>query len=302
MNRNIIERIYQKGIISKESYLRIINWLDLPVNIFREVKILLYLSVITFSYCLGYIIYMYSTSAGKAVALGTFSLVCFSTGTFFKSKKNITADYLILLGSLSIISFFAYLQFQYHLFNGRYSLTSFITMLLLFAAAYIYRNVATLALAISNLALWLGITVSIKNVFIINFEIIISGICLSILLYLLSHLKLHKKYFSFTYQNFSVNLFFISLLSAIINLKPEWFYSLLLLLSAVLVFRHFFKIKQKYFWVLVALYTYFGLSYFIVNTIEFSGFYSIYFIILYFIFSLAAFIYFIINMNKLSNE
>ena len=289
-------------------------------SLYWEIKTILYLGTLLFSSGLAILIYKNIDTIGHQIILlliavvcaGSF-LYCFKNKLPFKISKvlppNSFFDYVLLLGSFTLVTFIGYLQFQYDVFGNRYGLATFIPMLVLFFTAYYFDHVGILCMAITALAGWAGITVTPvtilqKNDFN-NESIIFTAFVLAIVLLAAGYfsVKRHvKNHFEFTYNNIGTHLLFISTLAAMFHF--ERFYLLLfLLLAGISFFYYKIAIKKKsfYFLLVFSLYFYLGLSYTVINLLFFelnTEMGGIYLSFIYFIASAVGIIMFLISMNK----
>src|ERR1700733_6710974 len=102
-------------------------------------------------------------------------------------------------------------------------------MIVLFFSAYFFDHLGLLSLAITNLAAWLGITVTPMQILQANDfnsnSLIITGLLLGLFIMILSiatHKKNIKKHFAFTYANFGTHILFISCLAAMFNFDRQY--------------------------------------------------------------------------------
>jgi hypothetical protein len=290
-------------------------------SIHWEIKILLYLGVLLLSGGLGILVYKNIDTIGHQAILTFIALIC-ATSFFYCIKRKlpfsttkvesptIYFDYVLLLGCITFISFIAYLQFQYNVFGTRYGLATFFPMLVLFFSAYFFDHLGVLSLAITNLAAWIGITVTPTQLLRANdfnsSTIIYSGLFLGVLLIVLAFVSKQKKWkhhFEFTYANFGTHVLFISCLSAMFHF--ERMYLLWFLLLAILAAFFYIKSMQRnsfYFLVVTTLYSYIGISYVVIKLITLLpdrfNTEAVYLNLLYFISSAIGLVLFLINSNK----
>ena len=289
-------------------------------SLYWEIKTILYLGTLLLSSGLAILIYKNIDTIGHqiillliaAVCAGSF-LYCFKNKLPFKISKvlppNSFFDYVLLLGSFTLITFIGYLQFQYGVFGNRYGLATFIPMLVLFFTAYYFDHVGILCMAITALAGWAGITVTPvtilqKNDFN-NESIIFTAFVLAILLLAAGYfsVKRHvKNHFEFTYNNVGTHLLFISTLAAMFHFEKVYLL-FFLLLGGISFFYYKIALKKKsfYFLLVFSLYFYLGLSYTVINLLFFeldAEMGGIYLSFIYFIASAVGIIMFLISMNK----
>ena len=320
MTNPIFEDFHKKGLISDESLENIRKKnLTALFTIHWELKILLYLSVTILSTGLGILVYKNIDTIGhQAVlaAIGLISIACFTWSYRnklpFSTKKvespDSFSDYVLLLGALSFLSFVGYLQFQLEVFGTRYGLATFIPMLFLFFTAYYFDHLGLLFLAIANLAIWMGVSVTPKDLLesrdFNNLTIIYTYLNLGLLLLamaLASRRYLFKKHFSFTYHHFGIHLTFIALISGYFHhtFYPALTWFIAITIVAGFIHQRAFKDKSFYFVLLTVLYAYIGLCGLVSRTLNLlNNNAAIYLIILYFIVSGLGLILTLISLNK----
>lgn len=321
MNMSIFKQLHQEGSISDESFEKINVFTKKKLcSVHWEIRTILYLGVLLLTGGLGILVYKNINTIGHQAILIFIALLC--AGSFyycFKNKlpfstgrvkaPNAYFDYVLLLGCLTFISFIAYLQFAYNVFGSRYGLASFLPMLVLFCSAYYFDHLGVLSLAITNLATWLGITVTptqlLKSNDFNDSIIILTGILLGVLLIALaifSNKKNIKKHFGFTYSNFGMHVLFVSVLAALFhfeNVYLLWF----LLLAAAAYFFYTMAMQQNSFYILLiaTLYSYIGISYVVIRLLSAMSSFdmgAIYIGLLYFIASGIGLVLFLIQTNK----
>lgn len=321
MNTRLFEQIHTEGLLSDSSFEQIKNASNnKTISLHWDIRTLLYLGVLLLSGGLGILIYKNIDTIGHQAIFVFIALICASAFFYcFKTKlpfalskvesPNVYFDYVLLLACLTFLSFIAYLQFQYNVFGTRYGLATFLPMLVLFFSAYFFDHLGILSLAITNLAAWIGITVTPSQLLKTNdfnsSTIIYMGLLLGVFLIALafvSKIKAFKPHFEFTYANFGTHLLFIFCLAAMFdidNIYLLWF----LLLIALAFFFYTRSIQNKSFYFLVAttLYTYIGMGYVVIQLIDSVGRFglsSIYIGLLYFISSGIGLVLFLIRSNR----
>jgi len=321
MNNSLFEQLAAEGILSETSLQKIKDKnANRLFSVHWEIKTLMYCAVLLLSSGLGILIYKNLDSIGHNVILAFLLFIC--AGSFFYCFKHKAAfsanrvaspdgvfDYLLLLACLTFISFIAYLQYQYTFFGDRYGLASFIPMVVLFFTAYYFDNIGILSLAITNLAAWLGITVTPLEILKANdfnsTTIIFTGLFLGTLLIvaaIFSRQRDFKKHFEFTYNNFGMHTLFISCIAAMFhfyNVYLLWF----LLLMGIAFYFYTKALADKSFYILLisTLYAYFGISFVVINLLTLmnvSGLLPVYIGLMYFISSGIGVVLFLIRINK----
>ena len=321
MGDQLFEELHAAGILSEAS-LQKVKARDARrlISVHWEIKTLMYLAVLLLSGGLGILIYKNIDSIGHNVIL--FFLVLLCAGCYyycFKYKRpfslsrvaspNTLFDYLLLLACLTFISFVAYLQYQYVFFGNRYGLASFIPMVVLFLSAYYFDNIGILSLGITNLAAWLGITVTpleiLKDNDFNNTTIILTGLLLGAFLIataLFSERNDFKKHFQFTYTNFGMHILFICCIAAMFhfeNVYLLWF----LLLGGIAYYFYTRALSERSFYIMLvtALYAYIGIGYVVVRILSMMNSLTVgavYLGLIYFIASGIGLVLFLIKANK----
>src|SRR3569832_2195477 len=301
---HLYENLHADGLISDESFEKIKQKQDL-FSVHWEIKTLLYLGVLLLTGGLGLLIYENIDTIGHKFVLALIALIftgcfvyCFKTALPFSSEKvkspNTSFDYILLLGSISFLTFIGYMQYEYKAFGTNYNLATLIPMLVLFFTAYYFDHLGILKIAIANLAVWMGVSVTPKALLLnsdfdsqtIIYTYLVLGIILLAGAYLTQRLNF-KKHFKFSYQHYGVHVTFIALLSGYFFYYHSAFamlWMLALFAVAWIIFRDAFKNHSFYFPLLVVLYSYVAVSSLVVRMMmlaEDEG--ALYLTMLYFI-------------------
>lgn len=287
-----------------------------PISIHWDLRSLLYLGVLLVSTSIGILIYKNIDSIGHDALLVIIAVLmcgcfawCFKNATGYRRTKinstSIWPDYILLMGCLLLLTLIAYVQFQYEFFGNRWGLALFIPMVLLFFTAYYFDHIGVLSLAITNLAAWAGIAITPTKLLEENDfneeRIMYTGVALGILLIVLSifsNRKNIKAHFAFTYKNFGLHLFFISMLSVLFYY--ETFYLLIFLLFSLAAWFIYKTCIQSstYLLVITILYFYIAVSYIAIRILSFDSEAGLYSILLYFILSGIGLILVFKNLQK----
>ena len=322
MDLGLFKKLLQQNLITPGEFENVEEQ-QKAVSLFSELRGLLYLGIIIFSAAIGILIYKNIETIGHdelVICIALVSTACFiycfkTTKPYTHEKQNSPGflfDYILLFGCLLLLTFIGYVQFEYNVFGNRWGLAVFIPMLLLFLAAYYFDHLGVLSLAITNLAAWVGISVTPTRILKENdfdgertiYAAILLGLGL-LLISFFSTLKRIKVHFSFTYKNFGVHILFIALLAGLFHFESVYFaWFLALCCIGLFVFRHAIKERSFYFLVITALYSWIGLSYVIVELLtgtssDMAGIYAVFF---YFIISGIAFIRLLIYYNKILKQ
>jgi len=296
MNYELFEKLHQEGLVSTESLKKISEEKRRPlISLFWDLNTLLGFGVIAFTTGLGILIYKNIDTIGHQVILvliAAISIACFTycskkkpPFTRFKSDAPTPIfDYVLLLGTLTMLTFAAYLQFQYEVFGTHYGLATFLPMVALFFIAYYFDHIGILNLAILNLGIWIGVTVTPRQLLLASTyhseTIIYTYLALGLFLALLALLTKYydfKAHFSFSFQHLGVHVTLISLLASYIyhySMATSFLWLFAMIILATLCYLQALKIKSFYFSLLALLYSYVaacGLIWRIVFSMESKG-------------------------------
>jgi uncharacterized membrane protein len=317
----LFKKWYEEGLINEASFQKAEQRRLQPlVSVFWEIKTLLYTGIVLLTTGLGLLIYKHIDSIGHGVI--TVVLALLSAGCFaycYKHKKpfsrarvpapNAFFDYILLLGTLSLLILLGYLQYQYQVFGLRYSMATFIPMLALFYIAYDFDHAGILNMAIVNLGLWLGISVTPQHLLnsgnFASLTVIYTYLGFGLLQLVagcLTDYYIFKRHFAFTYQHYGIHASFIALLAGYFY-TYGYSYALLWLLGTamltVAVFLYGYKYQNFYFLLLSVLYGYFALCCLIVQgLIHLSDGSGISLLFIYFPVSAILVIRWLINIHK----
>jgi hypothetical protein len=321
MSDELYETLHADGILSDESFAKTKQKYDAPLfSVHWEIKTLLYLGVLLLTAGLGMLIYENIDSIGHQfvllliglISLGSF-VYCFKTKLPFSTGKvaspNSYFDYLLLLACISFLTFVGYLQFEYKVFGINYGMATFIPMLVLFFVAYYFDHLGILNMAITNLAVWMGVSVTPKQLLLnsdfdsetIIYTYFLLGLLLLTVAWLTEHFSF-KKHFKFSYQHYGVHVAFIALLAGYFHyynspLAIAWMLGIFAL--AFLIYNDAFKNKSFYFLLLVVLYSYIAVSSLMVRVfITINDISGAYLGFMYFIGSGIGLVFLLINLNK----
>jgi len=286
MDHQLFEQLQKEGTISAASAEKIRTLAaNRLFSVHWELKTILYLGVLLLSGGLGVLVYNNIDTIGHQVILLAIALgcagcfyYCFRHKLPFSREKvpapNVLFDYILLLGCLLLLTFITYLQVQYNVFGTRYGSATFIPMVILFTTAYHFDHLGVLSMAITNLAAWMGVSVTPLNILRDNDfasdALIYSGLLLGVILIvaaLLSKRLNIKSHFTFTYSNFGTHIFLIACLAAMFKGYDNYYFLWFLVLTAVSAFFLMQAIKQHsfYFVLIIILYFYVGLSFVVVR-------------------------------------
>lgn len=321
MDNNIYQKLHSEGYLSDESYNKVSQkHLNQLFSVHWELKTLLYLGVMLLSGGLGVLIYKNIDTIGHQAVLAIIALISISCFTYcFKKKRPFTwhkvkapntgFDYILLLGSISMVTFVGYLQYQYQVFGLNYGMATFIPMLALFFIAYYFDHLGILSMAIASLALWMGVSVTPKTLLAygtfnsrqIIFTYVAFGLILLFFAYLTQRFDI-KKHFKFTYHHYGIHVTFIALLAGYFDDYESAANAVWLVPFFALATYIYFDARRErsfYFILLTILYGYFALASLITRILYgYMKYDAIYLLLMCFIASAIGLIFLLININK----
>jgi len=282
MSEDFYKNLHREGLLSDASFGKVSKSAGAALfSLHWEIKTLLYLGVALLTTGLGLLIYENIDSIGHQFVLLLIGLIC--SGCFvycFKYKlpfstekvraSNSSFDYILLLANTSFLIFVGYLQFEYKIFGVNYGLATFIPMLVLFFTAYYFDHLGLLSMAIANLAVWMGVSVTPNQLLLHsdfnNRTIIYTYLVLGMLLLAAAYLTARfnfKKHFKFSYQHYGVHVAFIALLAGYFHYYDVWMaviWMLGIFILSALIYLDAVRNKSFYFLLLVVLYSYIAIS------------------------------------------
>jgi hypothetical protein len=316
-----LHHIHKDGFINEEQLKNIESFeANKLFSIHWELRTILYLGVLLLTSGIGILVYINIDSIGHQAILAAIAIACCACFYYVHKHKlpyqNVQTvhaspffDYVVLLGCLLFALFIGYFQYQYGLLGNHYGLLVFIPSIVSFYLAYRFDHKGVLSIAISGLTSAFGLTVTPRQLLEANdfsdLSVIITALALGSVLGLwvwYSNSKNIKPHFSFTYSNFSLNLLFIGVLSALFG-QDFKILSLLLLLALCFYFiKHAIAQHSYLFLLLTVLYSYIGVTYYLFYLLsKLDSMNEGVFMLgmLYVILSAVGVIFFFINMKKI---
>ncbi|OJW13587.1 DUF2157 domain-containing protein [Mucilaginibacter sp. 44-25] len=323
MASNIYKQLHEQSLLNDESYERLQKRESLNLfSVHWELNLLLYTGVLLLTAGLGTLIYKNIDTIGHQAILAFIALLCIGCFYYcFKHKapfssQNVASpntgfDYILLLGSILMVTFLGYIQYQYNLFGNNYNLAAFIPMVILFFIAYRFDHLGILSMAITSLAVWMGISVTPKTLLLIGdfssltliYTYLLLGFILLAAAWLTEKFRF-KKHFKFSYQNYGTHVTFIALLAGFFHFF-EHAYALMwcavILSLAGYLYRDAYKNHSFYFILTSVLYGYItlcGLGIRMLDLFEIKNIGGFYLLLLLIISSTIGLIFFLINTYK----
>lgn len=265
-----------------------------PLSLHQELRAALYLGVTLLTGGLGVLLYQHLDDIGHGVVIGAMALLMLAGfGYAWRHRQpftwgqstavNFIPDYALLLGCLLFLVLETYLQVQFGIFGSRYGLATLLPAVLFTALAYRLDHRGVLAMGLTALGAWVGVSVQPLSVFTANAlftsRLGVAGVLLGLALTaagLHAEFTRHKPHFAFTYISLGANVALLAATAVLFDYYPQpwlpkWVAVLLvLLLSAGLVWyaRH----AQSYLFLLMGVvYGYIALTYTFIQLLDFSN-------------------------------
>jgi len=320
------KKLLEQNLITENQYQEITSYRNLNIfSLHAELKLFLYLSVLLFTSGIGVLIYKNIDSIGHIAILSLLLIVigicfyfCFKNSKGFQKQEttfeNPVLEYLVLAASILTCIFIGYLQFQYKPFGTHYGLATLIPTILSFFCAYYFDNKSVLAIGITGLAAYVGLSVTPQDLldrtnFYSDQSLSYSAIMLGVLLILwtIYSLKIQlKTHFNLIYLTFALHIISIAAISSLVNYYEDavWFvFVIVLAASSYYFYRISHTLKAMSLYVFMIVYAYIGLNIFLIRifgNVNFSDVWELFILILplYFIGSIVMFIKLIKNFNK----
>ena len=260
-----------------------------PFSLHYEMRALLYLGTTLLAGGLGVLVYQNIDSIGHGVIIAVITglmAACFTYAARHRApftwstapKTSVGADYLLLLGCLLFVVLEGYVQYQYNLFGTRYGLVTMIPALVFLPLAYWFDHRGVLAMGLTALASWVGLSVAPLAVLTENefWDDSIRGaaIGLGVVLMAAGFYSEHsgrKAHFAFTYlllgSNLALAALATSLFRATFHEQPGLGLSYVILILALCggLFWYARRVQSYWFLVLAAGYAYFAGCYLLVQ-------------------------------------
>jgi hypothetical protein len=262
-----------------------------PFSLHYELRALLYLGITLLAGGLGVLVYQHINSIGHGVIIAGIAglmAACFGYATRHRGpfvwgiapKASVGADYLLLLGCLLFVVLEGYVQYQYNLFGQRYGLATAVPAVVFLPLAYAFDHRGVLAMGLTALASWVGLTVAplavlTENEFW-NDSIRSAAIGLGVLLMaagFYAERSGRKAHFAFTYLLLGSNLALAALATSLVRVtfheQPGVGAGSVLLMLGLCAGLYWYARRTQSYWflVLAAGYAYFAACYILVQFI-----------------------------------
>ncbi len=243
-----------------------------PFSLHYELRALLYLGITLLAGGLGVLVYQNIDTIGHEViiaAVGLLMAACFGYAARHRAaftwgvapKTSVGADYLLVLACLLFVVLEGYVQYRYNLFGNRYGLATALLALVFVPLAYRFDHRGVLAMGLSALAAWVGLSAAPLRVFENDFgNASIRAAALSLGLALVvaglwSEHQQRKAHFAFTYLLLGCNLALLALGATMVMASFDSLVLLSLLAAAgtlaVCVGLYWYARRTRSYWFLV---------------------------------------------------
>ncbi|TGE05260.1 DUF2157 domain-containing protein [Hymenobacter fodinae] len=262
-----------------------------PFSLHYELRAALYLGITLLTGGLGVLLYQHLDDIGHGVVVLSMAVLML-TGFGYAARhrqpftweqvttSSFVPDYALLLGCLLFLALETYLQVQYNLFGNRYGLATVLPAVLFFLLAYRFDHRGVLAMAITALASWVGVSVAPLSAFTDNnflyYGLGGAAVGLGLLLTAVgfeAEINRHKPHFAFTYISLGANLALLAATSALFTFYPQPFLPkvlvvpLLVVLSGSLVW-YARRTKSYLFLLMGVLYGYITVTYLLFRVLD----------------------------------
>lgn len=315
------QQLFDRKLITETQFTQVKAYRKLGIfSLHAELKLFLYLSVLSFTTGIGILIYQNIDTIGHVAILAILlavTIICYyfsfkNASGFQRGETNFENpiyDYLILAALLLTCIFIGYLQFQYTAFGTHYGLATLIPTAIGLFCAYYFDNKSILSIAITGLAAYIGLSVSpqslLNNDFYDSNTLSYSAIGLGVVLILwaiYSNQIALKKHFTLVYLTFGLHLICISCINNLF--QPFWFVFAIILAATLFYFyKASYQFQAVSLLIFTVIYAYIGANVFLFKIIEFiriDDFLIPFFFVVpfYFIGSIILFIKLIKQFNK----
>lgn len=263
---NLYKEIFDRNLINDKqfTFLEAIRTNKI-ISLYYELRLILYLGILLFTAGIGYFAYQNMGDIGHLISMALITIAIVAGFLFIKkfaepySNMEVTVsqvyfDYILILVALLIISLFTYVQVYFNLVELLLNRISFISAAILLFLSYRYDNRALLSMGITALAAAVGISITpidwARGEWSVTSDLYVISILLGATLIgagQVSYWYGIKKHFRFTFQNFGLILYFIGCIAATFDSSYEFFYAVLMLVSAAILTYYTWQKKEFLF-------------------------------------------------------
>ena len=242
-------------------------------SIFVELNALLYIGVLAFIAGLGWTIQTYFANLGDAaILLGLTVLLsaslyyCFSRAAPYSygqvQSPTMAFDYVLYLACLVLASELAYIETRFQLLAKNWDYYLLSSAVLYFVFAYRFDNRLVLSLALSTLAAWFGVKISLFGIISsdsLRVAAIGYGGLVAVTGAWLSRQGI-KKHFLETWLHVAANVLFIAFVSGVFDQTAHWIYLPGLLVLVAISIQAGVRFRRFAFVLYGTIYGYIGIS------------------------------------------
>ncbi|CAM3857787.1 DUF2157 domain-containing protein [Flavobacterium branchiophilum] len=316
------QKLLNRNYISESQYHQIETFRAKPFfSIRHETLLLLYTAIMLFTSGVGLLIYENIDTIGHSILLVGLFLIT-SVGFYFSFKKapkysplhtefeNPVYEYLVLGSFLLCCIFIGYWQFQYHFLGNSYKFATLLPTIVGFGCAYYFDHKGILSIAISGLTAFIGLQISITNIFHFDFfnnlQLYHYGIILSFALVfwsLFADLKNIKSHFSIVFQTFALHLVFWCSIGGLCS-EVFGYFVIIPIVSGFYFYNKSYNSNSIMMYIFTVIYTYICFNIIFIRLVDIfniqSDLFQLFIIItpFYIMGSIALFLYGIRNFNK----
>ncbi|MGA0555469.1 DUF2157 domain-containing protein [Larkinella sp. VNQ87] len=251
-----------------------------PFSVHWELRSVLYVGILLFTTGAGWLIYKYIDRIGHNLLIMALSVLCagcFAFAVRFRGpfsyarshSRSPFGDYALLLGCLLFLTLEGYLQYQYTIFGTRYGLVTFLPALLFLALAYGFDHRGVLAMGLTALISWIGVTVRPLEFYfkgnLKDMTVLLSALALSLGLMvgaLVLDRQRIKQHFTVTTLSIAGNLLLVALLAGLFNFVEYHLWFTLALAGTCVAFDWYARQNHSFLFLLMStLYGYIGVTY-----------------------------------------
>ena len=320
---DIPQLLRNDGIITEEECQKIENYEQTKLfSVHWELRTILYAGILLLTSGIGILVYKNIDTIGHQAVLAAIALACMGCFYYcFKNKDSYSNesvqnssplfDYIALLGNLLFGTFIGYFQYQYQLFGNNLWAATLVTGIVFFVGAYLFDHKGLLSLGITSLASSIGLSITPLQLLQSNnfdsksltFSAIVYGFGLAVLAKVGERERI-KAHFSFTYNNFAINVLFCASLASLFmyELKPLSF--LLVAVICAYYIKQAIDNQLFYFMLLSVVYGYIAATYAIYKFMCFMNWDNAFGVIgfYYFFGSCGGMVYFLIEYKTILNR
>ena len=297
MNKKTLDTLFAAGFLTELQYNSISDiYTKKRFSLFYELRTLLYLGVLLFTAGVALLVYKNIDTLGHQAIIVLLTLLM--AGCFWYVQKNgvpyanaevnspgTLYDYTLLLGAILFAIIIGYLQFQYSIFGEHWGLGALIPALAYFPLAYRFDHRGVLALGITGLAAWLGLTVSpmamLQESLNPKSELINVGLLFGagiLVVGLILENRNIKKHFTFTYMSFGFLVFGLACLGGLFSRDQVLLFFMLTMALSALGIYYSRKEQSFLFLLLSSLFGYVALTFFLMQFVSYFEFWLFYFV------------------------